>query len=221
MSIHAGFTLMDKEYASERLPAYVSEQIENAVGVLREGGIVAYPTDTVYGLGADVYNDEAVKKVFAIKNRPLSLPLPVLIADAEQVISLTSELSLTARSLMERFWPGGLTIIFTKSPLFNSMVLAGGGKIGIRLPDHPVPRLLIKELGRPIAGTSANLHNRETALTATEVHEHLGGLVDFIIDAGRCPGGAESTIIDVTADPPRVLRHGIVPESEIRDSYRK
>lgn len=188
---------------------------------MRAGGIAAYPTDTVYGLGADVFNDEAVKRIFSAKHRPLNMPLPVLIADASQLRELTGDIPPTAKVLMDKFWPGGLTIVFNRTPTFNSPALADGSKIAVRLPGHPITLLLIQELGRPIVGTSANLHNHPAALTAAEIKEQLGVVVDFIIDGGPCPGGIESTIVDVTVNPPVILRKGAIPEKEIMDLFNQ
>ncbi|RPJ60343.1 MAG: threonylcarbamoyl-AMP synthase [Dehalococcoidia bacterium] len=195
------------------------EQVKKAAAVLRDGGIVAYPTDTIYGLGADIYNDIAVMKVFAVKNRPLSLPLPVLIDDISQLANLVSGQTAFSLALANKFWPGALTIIFNKAPQFEGPLLAGSNKIGVRIPDHEVTRLLIRELGHPITGTSANLHTGEITLTADEVRRQMGSQVDFIIDAGRCPGGKESTIVDITAGPPRILRHGAVPDDAVLAEY--
>jgi L-threonylcarbamoyladenylate synthase len=193
----------------------VTEQVEQAVAILRNGGIVAYPTDTIYGLGADIYNDAAVKKVFEAKNRPHDLPLPVLIDDVKQLEELVSKQTPASIELIKRFWPGALTIIFNKAPGLRSLALAGSDKIGIRLPDHEVTRLIIRKLDRPIAGTSANLHAGKITRTADEVRNQLGSNVDFIINTGPCPGGIESTIVDVTIDPPAIVRQGAVPENEI------
>ncbi|MGD0354729.1 MAG: L-threonylcarbamoyladenylate synthase [Dehalococcoidia bacterium] len=206
---------MDSKSAFKPIPPALLDQVNQAVAVLRGGGIIAYPTDTVYGLGADIYNDEAVARVFHIKERPLNQPLPVLIADSRQVELLTGDLSRATQLLMKKYWPGGLTIIVNKSSDFNSLVLAGGAKIGIRMPDHDITRAVIRELGRPIVGTSANLHDRPAALTASEVIDQLGNRVDFILNGGRCPGGKESTVIDLTIEPPAILRRGMIAEKEI------
>ena len=206
---------MDSKSAFKPIPPALLDQVNQAVAVLRGGGIIAYPTDTVYGLGADIYNDEAVARVFHIKERPLNQPLPVLIADSRQVELLTGDLSRATQLLMKKYWPGGLTIIVNKSSDFNSLVLAGGAKIGIRMPDHDITRAVIRELGRPIVGTSANLHDRPAALTASEVRDQLGNRVDFILNGGRCPGGKESTVIDLTIEPPAILRRGMIAEKEI------
>jgi L-threonylcarbamoyladenylate synthase len=191
------------------------EQVNKAAGIMRSGGIAAYPTDTVYGLGADVFNGRAVTKVFTAKKRPPGMPLPVLIAETSQLRELVEDIPPVARILMEKFWPGALTIIFHRRPAFKSLALAGSGKIAIRLPGHPLTLRLIKELGNPIVGTSANLHGYPATLTAAEVKEQLGDGVDFIIDSGPHPGGIESTIVDITVDPPLVLRKGAIAEKDL------
>ncbi len=198
----------------ELLPHDLLEQVEHAATILHRGGVVAYPTDTVYGLGADVYHDEAVNKIYTVKQRPFGLPLPILLADVGQLHNIIVSNPLAER-LMQKFWPGGLTLIMYKAETFKSIVLAGGVKLGVRVPAHPVPRALSRSIGRPLVGTSANLHDAATALTAEDVRLQFGDSVDFIIDGGACPGGIESTVIDVTFDPPRILRQGIIPESEI------
>jgi L-threonylcarbamoyladenylate synthase len=192
-------------------------QINRAADILRSGRIAAYPTDTVYGLGADVFNDGAVIKVFTAKKRPPGMPLPVLIAETSQLRELAEDIPSMARILMDKFWPGGLTIIFHRRPAFKSLALSDSNKIAVRLPGHPITLRLIKELGHPMVGTSANLHGYPAALTAAEVKKQLGGMVDFVIDGGPCQGGIESTIVDVTVDPPLVLRKGAIAEKDLLD----
>ena len=204
---------------TKTIPSSLTEQVKQAVAVLRDGGIVAYPTDTIYGLGADIYNDKAVERVFTAKNRPMSMPLPVLIDNVQQLAELVSGQTAFSRALIKKFWPGGLTIIFNKAPQLHSLALAGSANIGVRIPDHPVARLLIRELGRPITGTSANLHTDKITLTADEVRDQLGSHVDYIIDAGRCTGKIESTIVDVTVNPPVIMRQGTIEENEIMAEY--
>lgn len=193
------------------------KQLHLAAGILRSGGIAAYPTDTVYGLGADVYNDRAVTRVFTVKKRPLSMPLPVLIAQTSQLLELVEDIPPAAQILIDQFWPGGLTIIFRRAPAFKSLALSDGDKIAVRLPGHAVTLRLIEELGRPIVGTSANLHGSPAALTAAEVKKQLAAGVNFIIDGGPCPGGVESTIVDITVNPPVILRKGAVSEKDLAD----
>ena len=197
------------------MPAHIVKQVKECAAILTAGGIVAFPTDTVYGMGADVYNAEAVTKVFSAKRRPLNLPLPVLIADMSQLDRLTADIPLPAKALMTRFWPGALTLVFKKSPIFISLVLAGSSKVAVRMPGHAVTLRLIEEAGCPIVGTSANLHNLPALLTASDVRDQFGPEIDFILDGGPCPGGIESTIIDVTADKPVILREGAISEKEI------
>lgn len=191
------------------------EQLYLAAGILRSGGIAAYPTDTVYGLGADVYNDLAVARVFTVKKRPLSMPLPVLIAEISQLRELVEDFPPSAKILMNKFWPGGLTLIFRRSPAFKSLALSDGDKIAVRLPGHSVTRRLIEELGRPIVGTSANLHGSPSTLTSAEVKIQLAAGVDIIIEGGPCPGGLESTVVDITVNPPVIVRKGAVSDKAL------
>jgi L-threonylcarbamoyladenylate synthase len=211
--------MMKNKSAEVDITATLLAQVNKAAGILRAGGIAAYPTDTVYGLGADVFNDPAVIKVFTAKKRPPGMPLPILIAETSQLRELVEDIPATAGILMEKFWPGGLTIVFHRRLSFKSLALADSGKIAVRLPDHPLTLRLIAELGHPIVGTSANLHGYPPALTAADVKEQLGNGVDFIIYGGRCSGGIESTIVDVTVDPPLVLRKGAIAEKDLLDLH--
>ena len=204
-----------------RLDAELASQIANAVEILKEGGIVAYPTDTVYGVGADVFNTGAIAKVYEVKRRPHTLPLPVLIAEAEQVELIATSVSSYAWHLMRHFWPGGLTLVLPKSDSLSDIVTAGGDKVAVRLPGHIVPLAIIRGLGKPIIGTSANISNDPSPLTAQEVEQQLAGQVDLIIDAGSCPGGVESTVVDVTGVAPVVLRQGIVLEEDIMKVFQE
>jgi len=197
------------------LPEDIQGQVKKCASLILAGGIVAYPTDTVYGLGADIYNHKAVNKIFSVKRRPLSLPLPVLIADMSQLSRLAADIPPAAARLMAKFWPGALTIVFDRAADFDSPTLSGGNKIAVRMPGHAITLRLIKEVGRPIVGTSANLHGQPVALTAAEVGRQLGASIDFILDGGRCPGGVESTVVDITAAPPTILREGTISEKEI------
>lgn len=195
-------------------------EIEKAAEILKKGGLVAFPTDTVYGLGADAFNPRAVERIFQIKNRPKNLPLPVLIAAVEQLSVLANPIPEVAWFLIKRFWPGGLTLVLNRADSVPSH-LCPGLSIGIRLPNHPICLALIRHAGNPIIGTSANLSGQPAALTAAEVAQQLGSKVDFILDGGKCPGGKESTVVDVTREPPAILRHGIVPASEIQRAYQE
>jgi L-threonylcarbamoyladenylate synthase len=189
--------------------------LERAVCCLREGGLVAFPTDTLYGLGAVASDDGAVKRLFAAKRRPPDNPLPILIAAPEDVDAIAAEVPPAARRLMEAFWPGGLTLVLRRHSGFRSLALAGGDTVAVRVPAHPVALELLRRLGEPLTGTSANLSGLPGPKTAQEVRRQLGDRVDLIVDGGPCPAGVESTVVDCTVDPPRVLRHGAVAATRV------
>ena len=196
----------------------LQEQVKKGIKILREGGIVAFPTDTVYGLGADAFNLEAVERIYEIKSRPRHLPFPLLIADMSQVTDIAESMSGIARFLATRFWPGGLTLVLPKRdslPLY----LARGSAVALRIPSHPICQSLIQSLGNPVIGTSANISGKPATLAADEVEQQLGNEIDFIIDGGECPGGRESTIVDTTGESPVILRHGIISAYEIDKAY--
>jgi L-threonylcarbamoyladenylate synthase len=192
--------------------------IAEVSSILREGGIVAYPTETFYGLGADGLNEDAVKKIFLIKGRNFKNPISVIIGDANDVRGLVEEIPAFAVQLMERFWPGALTIIFNASKGVSPLLTAGTGKIGIRLSSHPVATALARKLGHPITATSANTSGKRECTRAEEVIEDIGEEVDVIVDGGRTPGGSGSTIIDITIDPPAILREGVIPKHKLTNS---
>jgi L-threonylcarbamoyladenylate synthase len=195
-------------------------EIEKGVKILQNGGIIAFPTDTVYGLGADAFNSTAVERIYEIKTRPKHRQLPLLIADVEQMTTLAEPILEIAWFLARRFWPGGLTLVLSKKDSVPAY-LASGPTIAIRVPNHPVCQALIQHLGNPIIGTSANTSGQPAALTAEEVGQQLGGKIDLIINGGRCPGGKESTIVDITHEPPVILRQGIIPSHELDKAYKE
>ncbi len=192
--------------------------IAEASSILRSGGVVAYPTETFYGLGADGQNEEAIKKIFLIKGRNFKNPISVIVGNVNDVRGLVDGVSEIALHLMERFWPGALTIIFKASPDISDHLTAGTGKIGIRLSSHPVATALARKLGRPITATSANFSGSNECTSADEVIQGIGDQVDAVIDGGQTPGGLGSTIIDVTTDPPAILREGVIPKHKISES---
>lgn len=192
--------------------------IAEAARLLRDGGLVAFPTETVYGLGADATNGQAVAAIFAAKGRPLFNPLIVHVADIEEARRHV-ELSPRAQALAEKFWPGPLTLVLPRrknSPL-SLLVSAGLDSVALRAPSHPAAIALLKEAGRPVAGPSANLSGQVTATTAQHVADSLGGKVDLILDAGSAMLGIESTVIGFDGDRPLLLRPGAVPREEIQD----
>ncbi len=188
--------------------------MEEAVRLLRQGELVCYPTDTVYGLAAAAGNAEAVRRVFAAKGRPPDKAMPLLIAAAEDAPRL-AEVTPKARALMDRFWPGALTIVMRKAKGYRSVALAGQGTVALRVPDHAVTREIIRALGEPITGTSANRAGAPPPLSAAETALHMGEAVSLVVDGGLCPRGRESTVVDITGDAPRLLRDGAVNREEI------
>jgi L-threonylcarbamoyladenylate synthase len=189
--------------------------LEEAARRLQNGGLVAFPTDTLYGLAAVASQERAVERLFEGKGRPRDRPLPILLASAAAVDGVAAEVSPAARCLMETFWPGGLTLVLRRHPGFRSLALAGGDTVAVRVPAHPIALELLRRVGEPLTGTSANLSGHPAPRTAEEVREQLGGRVDLIVDGGPCPGGVESTVVDCTVDPPRVLREGAVPAGRV------
>jgi len=183
----------------------LQEQVERGIKILKAGGIVAFPTDTVYGLGADALNDKAVERIYAVKKRPRHLPLPLLIGDMSQLSTIAAPVPEVALFLAKHFWPGGLTLILPKAASLPAY-LTNQSTIAVRVPDHPVPLALIQGLGRPVIGTSANISGKPSTLTVNQVKQQLGDEVDLIIDGGKCPSGNESTIVDVTGEINTKLR---------------
>lgn len=195
------------------------EDIRAAGKVLQNGGIVAFPTDTVYGLGA-VYDDaKAVRRIFAAKGRDEKKPLSILVCDIEQVSLLAESagggMEEKARRLMERYWPGALTLIFRKKDGIPDEVTAGGETIGIRMPDMEVTRDLIRAAGKPLAAPSANESGKRSAVTAEDVLEDLDGKIDMLIDGGACDIGVASTVVDMTGSAPVILREGVITKEMI------
>ena len=194
----------------------LEKQIEQAVAILKNGGLVAYPTDTVYGLGVCMTDTKAVERIFQVKGRPKGMALPVLLAERAQIEVIVESMPLAAQRLADEFFPGALTIILPKSNTVPDIVTGGGKTIAFRIPNHPVPLALIKGLGKPIVGTSANLSGQPSTLTALEVQAQIGDKIDMIIDGGRCPGGIESTVIDLSGERPVIRRQGAISIERLR-----
>ncbi|MBC8062109.1 MAG: threonylcarbamoyl-AMP synthase [Clostridiaceae bacterium] len=192
-------------------------QIKVAGEILHKGGLVAFPTETVYGLGADATNIEAVKKIFEAKGRPQDNPLIVHVADFESIKEYVLEIPNIAHKIMEAFWPGPLTVILKKSLKIPSITSAGLESVGIRMPANLIARELIKAAGVPIAAPSANISGRPSPTEAERCIEDLTGKIDCIIGGGSCQVGLESTIIDCTTDPPCVLRPGAITVDMLRN----
>jgi L-threonylcarbamoyladenylate synthase len=191
------------------LPDDASGRAE-AIDVLRAGGIVAMPTDTVYGVGVALGADEGLPRLFAAKNRPLDKAIVLLVADIEQAATV-GVMTRAALTLAERFWPGGLTIVLAQTPnsALPAVLTGGAATIGVRLPDHESPRALAAALG-PLPVTSANVSGEPAATTADAAMAQLGARIDLILDGGTARGGVPSTVVDCSGDLPRVLRPGAI-----------
>jgi len=194
----------------------VQKQVEMGVFILRQGGLVAFPTDTVYGLGAGVNIPQAVERVYRVKERPPNMALPLLLADISQIREVAEPVPPIAWLLAKKFLPGALTMVLPKSKSVPDTITAGGKTVAIRIPAHPVPVALVQGLGMPIVGTSANLSGKPSALAAGDVYSQFGDKVDLVIDGGRCRGGRESTVIDITGEVPVILREGALLGRELR-----
>jgi L-threonylcarbamoyladenylate synthase len=189
--------------------------IARAAQVLRAGGLVAFPTETVYGLGASALDANAVAKIFAAKGRPARNPIIVHVADITAARKLASAWPEIAQHLAARFWPGPLTLVLPKQPVVPDIVTAGGATVALRLPAHPVALALLRECGVPLAAPSANRSTELSPTLADHVVQSLGDAIDLVLDAGPTSGGLESTVLDVTCTPPRLLRPGLVTRAEI------
>ncbi len=189
--------------------------IRRAAEVIRGGGVVCFPTRCLYGLAADAFNPAAVERVFEIKQRPPQMPLLVLISRTEQLDELAERLPPAAQFLMQRFWPGRLTLVLDARPGLPALLTAGTGKIGVRLAAHPVARALAEALSQPITGTSANLSGGSGCRQIGELDPRIARQVDLILDAGALKGGLGSTVVDVTGAAPLIIREGEVSRLEI------
>jgi L-threonylcarbamoyladenylate synthase len=177
--------------------------------------VVLLPTDTLYGLGADVFSMPALKRVFSIKGRPPDLALPVLVDGWDQVAVVARDVPESGRLLALRFWPGALTLVVPRRDCVPDLVTGGRDTVAVRMPNHPIPLALAEKLGRPITGTSANRSGKADPQTLAAVEAELGGQVDYIIRAGPAPEGTPSTVVDITTGTPRLLRQGAVPFPEV------
>jgi len=196
----------------------VSDQdIEHAVAVLRSGGLVAFPTETVYGLGADASNAEAVAKIFAVKDRPASHPLIVHLPDAVQVANWARDVPEAARKLARRFWPGPLTLILRRAQAVSDAVTGGQDTVALRVPSHPVALQLLGRFGGGIAAPSANRHGRVSATTAEHVRHEFGEAIECVLDGGETDVGIESTIVDLSGQTPMLLRPGWIGPAELEE----
>jgi L-threonylcarbamoyladenylate synthase len=194
------------------------EDIEQAVAVLKAGGLVAFPTETVYGLGADASNPQAVARIFEVKGRPSNHPLIVHLGEAGQLADWAREIPEAACVLARRFWPGPLTLILKRTRAVHDVVTGGQDTVALRVPSHPVARRLLARFGGGIAAPSANRHGRVSATSAEHVRREFGNAVDCVLDGGEAEIGIESAIVDLSGAAPRLLRPGWITAAEIEEA---
>jgi L-threonylcarbamoyladenylate synthase len=195
----------------------VGTSVERAIEVLRAGGLVAIPTETVYGLAADASNETAVRRIFAAKGRPADHPLIVHIAGASGLGDWAADVPEPAARLADACWPGPLTLLLPRGPAVLDVVTGGRPSVGVRVPAHPLTSALLQQFGGGLAAPSANRFGKVSPTTAHHVVADLGDLVDYVLDGGPCPVGVESTIVDCTVTPPQVLRPGGIPTEQIAE----
>ena len=193
-----------------------NDDLSYAAEVILHGGLVAMPTDTVYGLAANGLDADAVTKIYDVKGRPAVKPIILLLPDIAAATKVCTSVPKTALLLACQFWPGALTMILPRRDNLPDIVTAGGPTVGVRCPNHPKTLELLRLTGVPLAVPSANLTGMQAPKTAGEVLEYFDGKIDCIIDGGACELGLESTIVDLTAEPPKVVRQGAIPEEEMR-----
>ncbi len=190
------------------LPLSAPDALSHALTHLHTGEPIAFPTDTVYGVGVSALDACGVRQLYTIKQRPLSLPIPVLLADATDMEQVASHIPPLAVRLANQHWPGALTLVVPAAAHLPGELIAQGTSVALRVPDHDWLRMLIRQSGQPLAATSANLHGAADTTTATDVYAQLGTSLPLILDGGVAPGGIPSTVVDCTGDQPRVLRQG-------------
>jgi L-threonylcarbamoyladenylate synthase len=192
------------------------DALQEAAKWIRNGGLIALPTDTLYALAADPFRAEAVARVFAVKGRAFDQALPLIAADADQIATTLGQLPPAGTRLAARFWPGPLTMLIPAPPALADAVSAGTGRVGVRVPAHAIARAICRGAGCPLVATSANRSGQPATADPTEVERALGDDLDLLIDTGPAPGGAPSTIVDVTGAMPMLVRAGAVPWDEIQ-----
>lgn len=195
--------------------------IEEAAQTILQGGVVAFPTETFYGLAADALNEKGLQKIFRIKGREETKPLLLLVEDRSWVPGLVRKISPLAERLMEKFWPGPLTLLFEASTQLPVILTANTGKVGLRISSHPVAQSLVHAVGRAITATSANLSGQASISNAEEVFRALGGKLDAILDGGKTAGGLGSTVLDVSGISTQILREGVISRRDLDRFLRK
>lgn len=191
-------------------------KIRSIAQFLKKPGVIAFPTDTFYGLGTDCFSPEKIKRIYQIKERKMEKPIPLMIAEVEEVKRIAREIPTVFWSLAEEFWPGPLTLVLKASPVLPPELLGHSQAIGVRLPAVPWLRELVKEAGFPLTATSANISGQKEIDHFERIKDIFWGKVDLIVDGGKTPGTRPSTVLDMTGEKPRILREGMVPATELR-----
>jgi len=196
------------------------EQIHHAASVIQNGGLVAFPTETYYGLGADPFNEDALQQLFRVKQRSALKPVLVLIGSTDQLAMLTSSVPETARRLMDRFWPGPLTMVLPARPELSSILTGNTSTVGVRLSPHPVAAAILQACGTPLTATSANKSGDDAAVSAAEVRAIFGNEVDLVVDGGKTPGRLGSTLIGFQKGQVQCIREGCIPFQDILNAIQ-
>ena len=194
------------------------DEVKDSANVVSNGGIIIYPTDTLYGLGADIRNEESLLRIYDIKGRPNDMALPVLVSGWEMVRSISSEVNVIGEKLAARFWPGQLTLVIRANDNLSTILTGGRGTIAVRQPDHWIAQQIIEQVGNPIVGTSANLSGSPDLVEASDLVSELGDLVDRIITCGLKPFGVGSTVVDITGEQPKLLRETSISIEDIQSA---
>lgn len=202
--------------ASTKAPNEAAEDLSAAVQVLKGGGVIVFPTETLYGLGADALNDAAVEKVFQLKGRDPHNPIPVLVADLEMLHTLVAKVPTTAQKLMERYWPGPLTLVLPGKKNIPKPLCNSSGGVGIRISSQSIATLLVNGLGRPLTATSANPSGKEPARTLQEAKNYFANRVDVFVDGGTLTSKSGSTVVEVMEDSIKIIREGEINAYELR-----
>jgi L-threonylcarbamoyladenylate synthase len=202
-------------WSTRTLPADAPDTLREALHLLWQGQVIAFPTDTVYGVGVPVDDPAAVERLYEVKGRPRDMALPLLLAEPGDVERVCHDVPTVAWKLAARFWPGGLTLILLRKPCVPDRVTGGRPSVAVRLPDHPVPRELAGRLGMPLASSSANRSGESAPITAAAALAQLEGRIPLLLDGGPCRQARASTIVDLTADRPIILREGPVTREQI------
>jgi L-threonylcarbamoyladenylate synthase len=204
------------ETASSKTPNEAPENLASAVAALKRGHVIVFPTETLYGLGADALNQAAVEKVFQLKGRDSHNPIPVLVADQEMLETLVAKVPATARQLIDRYWPGPLTLVLPGQKNIPKPLCNPEGGVGVRISSQPIATLLVNGLGRPLTATSANRSGKEPARTLREAEKYFAQRVDVFVDGGTLTSQSGSTVVEVMEDSIKIIREGEISGSELR-----